>query len=82
MMTTIAIIVMFIGLVTFSLVNSFKSSKSERDEYRRIGSRFAEVDDDWNSKGRLYSSGITLLKDDDRCRFIKQGRLVDLGILD
>lgn len=82
MLTTIAIIVLFIGLVTYSLVNSFDRSKDRYNEYRRIGNRFAEVDDGWNSKGRLYSSGLTVLRDGNRCRFIKQSKLVDLGILD
>ena len=53
------------------------------NEAKRYFVGFNKIDNNWSSRGRVYTNGIALLKDkkSNKKFFIKQAELCDIGIL-
>lgn len=70
------------GLITSSLFWSFKKDKFWEKESDRCLNKFCEVDENWNSNGRVYTKGLTVIEKDGKKQFVKQAKLCDIGLLD
>ena len=81
-MEIIAIFLFFIGLLGLSFVWSFKKDKYWEDESKRCLNSFCERPKDWNSNGKVFSTGVALIIKDKEKKFVKQSKLKDIGILD
>ena len=73
----------YVSLLILPLVFVFKKDKEIEEEVKRW-SNFCESDDNWTSKGRLYSTGLTVIEDKKtrKKRFVKQKKLVDIGLVE
>ena len=88
-MEFIALFFLWLGLLSagFLWKNLFRKRDSTDEflasEADRCLHHFCEIPlDGWSSRGRLYSSGLAVIKDQDgKFRFVKQKKLCDLGIL-
>jgi|GEM_PF-5828603 len=82
----IAIITGLIGIGGL-LWNLFGSSKNRENntfreqEAERFFEKNCEIDENWSSKGRVYTRGVGLIEKDGKLKFIKQAKLCDTGIL-
>lgn len=58
-------------------VNPFLRKESKRGIYNHF-----KIENDWNSEGRVYSIGLTLIKHKNgKKEFIQQSKLVDSALL-
>ena len=81
-MEIIAIFFIFVGFLGVSFLWRFKKDKFLEKEAKRCLNDFCEVDENWNSKGRVYSKGLAVIEENGKKRFIKQAKVCDIGILD
>ena len=79
---------LYVGLGSILIIFGFyliRSGKKtfEYEEAKRYLFKFNEIDDNWCSRGRVYTQGIALIEDKKtgKKRFIKQAELCDIGIL-
>lgn len=80
-MEIISISLFFIGLLGLSFVWSFKKNKFWKNESKRCLNNFCEVDENWNSNGKVYSKGLAVIEENGKKRFIKQSKIIDIGLL-
>ena len=74
----IGIVLLILGFYLIRFKSTF-----EYKEAKRYLFGFNEVDDNWSSRGRVYTQGIALIEDKKtgKKRFVKQAELCDIGIL-
>lgn len=81
-MEFIAILLLYIGAISASFLWRFKKDDFLASESNRCLNNFCEVNSNWNSRGRLYTRGLTVIEKNGRKQFVKQAKLCDIGILD
>lgn len=81
-MEIIAIFLFFMGLLASSFLWSFKKDKYWEGESKRCLNSFCERPKDWNSNGRVYSTGVALIVKGKEKKFVKQSKIRDIGLLD
>lgn len=81
-MLILALILLLVGLLSSSLLWSFKKDPFLASGTDRCLNHFCEVDDSWSSRGRVYTRGLALIEVDGKKKFIRQAKLVDIGILE
>lgn len=81
-MEILAIALLFAGILGVTLVWSFKKHVFFEKEAKRCLNDFCEVDENWNSNGRVHSTGLAVIEKNGKKRFIKQSKVCDIGILD
>ena len=59
----IAIFTLFIGILGLSFLWSFKKDKFLENESDRCLNNFCEVDENWNSNGKLYTRGLAVIEE-------------------
>jgi len=64
-----------------SLLWTLKKDVFLENEADRCLNNFCEVDKYWNSNGRMYTKGLTVIEENGNKRFVKQAKLCDIGIL-
>ena len=52
-----------------------------KKEAKRCLNNFCEVDENWNSNGKVYTKGLAVIEENEKKRFIKQAKVCDIGIL-
>ena len=79
---------LYIGLGAILVIFGFYLTRSrkktfEYEEAKRYLFKFNKVDDNWSSRGRVYTQGVALIEDKKtgEKKFIKQAELCDIGIL-
>ena len=77
-----ALLILFIGFIGAGLFWRFKRDDFLARESDRCLNKFCETDDDWDSRGRMYTKGLAVIEENGGKRFVKQAKLVDIGILD
>lgn len=82
MLKILALVLLFLGLLTSGLFWRFKKDPFLAKEADRCLNHFCEADENWNSKGRIYVTGLAVIEEDGKKRFVKQKKLFDLGILE
>ena len=80
-MEILAIVFLFTGLIGASFLWSFKKDKFFEKEAKRCLNDFCEVDENWNSNGKVYTKGLAVIEENEKKRFIKQAKVCDIGIL-
>ncbi|WP_148570672.1 hypothetical protein [Aliarcobacter cryaerophilus] len=80
-MEILAIAFLFLGLLGASFLWSFKEDKFFKKEAKRCLNNFCEVDENWNSNGKVYTKGLAVIEENEKKRFIKQAKVCDIGIL-
>lgn len=80
-MEILAIAFLFVGLLGASFLWSFKKDKFFEKEAKRCLKNFCEVDENWNSNGKVYTKGLAVIEENEKKRFIKQAKVCDIGIL-
>lgn len=78
----LAVVLLFIGLVSGGLFWRFKKDPFLSKEADRCLNHFCEADENWSSKGRIYVTGLAVIEENGKKRFVKQKKLFDLGILE
>lgn len=74
--------ILFIGFfISASFLWKFKKDDFLASEADRCLNKFCEIDENWNSRGRVYTKGLALIEENGKRRFIKQAKLCDIGIL-
>ena len=81
-MEFIAILLLYVGAISASFLWKFKKDDFLASESKRCLNNFCEVDGNWNSRGKLYTKGLTVIERNGKKQFIKQAKLCDIGILD
>ena len=81
MLKILAIVLLFLGFLTSGLFWRFKKDPFLADEADRCLNHFCEADQNWNSNGRVYVTGLAVIEENGKKRFVKQKKLFDLGIL-
>ena len=78
----ISLLGLFIGLFWLYKLNPIKVDSFLQNEAKRgISNNFAKSSS-WNSEGRVYTEGLTLIKyKDGKKKFIQQTKLADTGLL-
>ena len=73
---------LFSGIFLLYKLNPIKVDSFLRNEAKRgIYNNFTK-DKSWNSEGRVYTEGLTLIKQKDgKKKFIQQAKLADTGLL-
>ena len=79
---------MYVGLGVILLIfglylTKFRERTFEYEEAKRYLFKFNKVDDNWSSRGRVYTQGLALIenKKTGKKEFIKQAELCDIRIL-
>lgn len=73
---------LIVGIVSLIKLNPFSVNSFLRAEAKRGLKDNFKVNDDWNSQGRVYTEGLTLIKKKNgKHFFIKQAKLADTGLL-
>lgn len=80
-MEIIGLLILFVGFISAGLFWRFKRDDFLARESDRCLNRFCEVDNNWNSEGRVYTKGLAVIEKDGKKRFVKQAKLCDIGIL-
>lgn len=80
-MEILAIVFLFSGIICASFLWSFKEDKFFKKEAKRCLNNFCEVDENWNSNGKVYSKGLAVIEEKGKKRFVKQAKVCDIGIL-
>lgn len=80
-MEILAIALFFIGLLGASFLWSFKEDKFFKKESKRCINNFCEVDENWNSNGKVFTKGLAVIEENGNKRFVKQAKVCDIGIL-
>lgn len=80
-MEIIAILFIFVGFLAMSFLWTAKKDLFLEDEADRCLNNFCEVDESWDSQGRVYTKGLAVVEKDGKKRFVKQAKLCDIGIL-
>ncbi len=83
----IGALLILIGLFGLSLLWRFKKHSFFEEEANRYLNKFCEVDENWSSRGRVYTKGLAILKEkgkdgETKIKFVKQAKLCDIGLLD
>lgn len=81
-MEFIAILLLYVGFISATFLWKFKKDYFLASESNRCLNNFCEVNSNWNSRGRLYTRGLTVIEKNGKKQFIKQAKLCDIGILD
>ena len=81
-MLMLAFILLFLGLLSFNFFWRFKRDPFLASEANRCLNHSCEVNDNWTSRGRMYTRGLAVVEVDGKKKFIKQAKLVDIGILE
>lgn len=76
------LLMLLAGLITSGLFWSFKKDEFLEKESDRCLNKFCEVDNNWNSKGRVCTKGLALIEKNGKKQFVRQAKLCDIGILD
>ena len=82
MLKILALVLLFLGLLTSGLFWRFKKDPFLSKEADRCLNHFCEADENWSSKGRVYVTGLAVIEENGKKRFVKQKKLFDLGILE
>ena len=82
MLKLLAVVLLFLGIYSTRLLWRFKRDPFLAEEADRCLNHFCEVDKDWNSNGRVYVTGLAVIEENGKKRFVKQKKLFDLGILE
>jgi len=70
------------GIFLLYKLNPIKVDSFLRNEAKRGFFNNFSKDESWNSEGRVYTEGLTLIKQKDgKKRFIQQTKLADTGLL-
>lgn len=80
-MEILAIAFLFIGLLGASFLWNFKKDKFFEKEAKRCLNNFCEIDENWNSNGKVYTKGLAVIEENGKKRFVKQAKICDIGIL-
>lgn len=76
------ILSLLVGLFLLYKFNPIGIDPFLREEAVRVLFKNAEADKEWNSQGRVYTTGVALIKmPNGRKKFIKTAKLADSGIL-
>ena len=71
-----------IGIVLLIKLNPRNIDSFLKEEAKRGIKENFKVDDNWNSQGRVYTEGLTLIEEKNgKQYFIKQAKLADTGLL-
>lgn len=81
-MEFIAILLLYVGFISASLLWKFKKDDFLASESNRCLNNFCEVDSNWNSRCRVYTKGLTVIEKNGRKQFVKQAKLCDIGIIE
>lgn len=82
-MIAIALLLLFLGLLSASFLWSFKTDDFLASESVRRLYYNSEEPPGWGSHGRVYTRGLAVIQGaDGKPRFVKQVMLCDIGILD
>lgn len=81
-MLAIALLMLFLGLLSSDLLWKFKKDPFLASEANRCLNNFCEVDDSWSSRGRMYTRGLAVIEVNGVKKFVRQAKLVDIGILE
>ena len=78
-----SMIFLFLFLLSANFLWTFgKRDKFLESEADRCLNNFCEVDDNWNSNGKVYTKGLAFVKDkNNNLKIIKQAKLCDIGLL-
>lgn len=82
MMEFLAVILFFIAFISMSFFWRIKKDDFLASESNRCLNNFCQVDDNWNSNGKVYTKGLAVVQKDGKKQFIKQAKLCDIGILE
>lgn len=80
-MEFIALLILYIGLLLDGFVWKFRKDDFLASEANRCLNHYCEAPKEWSSRGRLFSSGLAVIEENGKKRFVKQKKLCDLGIL-
>ncbi len=73
---------LIVGVVLLVKLNPLNIDIFLKKEAKRGLTDNFKVDDNWNSQGRVYTEGLTLIKKKNgKSSFIKQAKLADTGLL-
>lgn len=81
-MEIIGLLILFVGFISAGLFWRFKRDDFLARESDRCLNKFCEADEDWDSRGRMYTRGLAVIEENGKKRFVKQAKLVDIGILE
>ena len=82
MMEFLAVILFFIAFISMSFFWRIKKDDFFASESNRCLNDFCQVDDNWNSNGKVYTKGLAVVQKNGKKQFIKQAKLCDIGILE
>ena len=77
-----SLLLLFLGMLTAGMFWSFKKDIFLASESDRCLNHFCEVDDSWDSRGRMHTRGLALIEENGKKRFVKQAKLCDIGIME
>ena len=73
---------LFIGIFLLIKLNPINVDSFLREEAKRGINNNFKVNNLWNSQGKVYTEGLTLVeKKDGTAKFIKQSKLADTALL-
>lgn len=75
-MEIIAILILYVGFISAGIFWKFKKDDFLMKESYRCLNKFCEIDSDWNSRGRIYTRGLTVIEENGEKRFVKQAKLI------
>ncbi len=78
----LGILLFFLGIYLTRLLWRFKKNDFLNLEADRCLTKFCEVEQNWNSRGRVYTKGLAFVSKNGEKQFIKQVKLCDIGIID
>lgn len=78
----LAVLFAFAGAISASFLWKFKKDDFLASESNRCLNNFCEVDSNWNSRGRVYTKGLTVIEKNGKKQFVKQAKLCDIGIIE
>lgn len=78
----ILLVILFVGAISASFLWKFKKDDFLANESNRCLNNFCEVESNWDSKGRVYTKGLTVIERNGKKQFVKQAKLCDIGIIE
>ena len=82
MSAIVSMLLVFVAAICASFFWRIKRDDFLASESDRCLNKFCEAGEDWDSRGRMYTRGLAVIEESGKKQFVKQAKLVDIGILE